>query len=390
MNLTNVVPATERRVGYLIALEGIQLDEAAEGEASSWLHAMPVGEYKHPLYGKIAFTAERLQKFAQNISANVRGIDLAIDYGHDVGGKAAGWVKGAEYREGSGLWFLVRWTKPAAEAIRNKEYRYFSPEFADEWVDATGKKIKDVVMGGGLTNRPFLKNLLPVNLSEVFTDSADDNEEETEDESMTLDEFLAKQREALGLEADADEDAILAAVSGLKKPEEKKTEEPPKLAEAEEIMKLAEQSPAVKRLVDRVALLESTSALSEAKTQLTEWGHGGKKFALPPAVNEKLSEVLVSGSSKLVEAVREVIDHILDNGLVELGERPTTHRKPNAGGTGDTPATDAFHAEMQKLMDEDENLSEADAFAEASRNEKLFHEYRVEQLTLHDEEEGVR
>ena len=141
----------------------------SDGVNEQWVHALPLGEYEHPLHGKLTFTPERIKRFVQSVKDRVRGIDPDIDYDHKLdaskGNKAAGWVKDAEERE-NGLWLLVEWTKQAAEEIRDKAYRYFSTEYADTWKDATGKEHADVVLGGGLTNRPFMKNLDPINLSE--------------------------------------------------------------------------------------------------------------------------------------------------------------------------------------------------------------------------------
>ena len=68
----------------------------------------------------------------------------------------------------AGLWGLIRWTPLGVQLLREQTYRYFSPEFTDTWTDPqSGREFHDVLVGGGLTNRPFLKELTPVQLSEV-------------------------------------------------------------------------------------------------------------------------------------------------------------------------------------------------------------------------------
>jgi hypothetical protein len=148
----------------------------------SWLHTMNFGTYNHPKWGRIEFNPDRLTRFAQNIKAKVRGVDLAIDYEHmndpSRGNKAAGWVKDAEVRD-NGLWVAVEWTPEGWKSVQDKEFRYLSPEFQDEWThDGTGEVHKDVLFGAALTNRPFLKDLLPITMSEVRSD-AEVNLEET-------------------------------------------------------------------------------------------------------------------------------------------------------------------------------------------------------------------
>ena len=148
--------------GYLTSLSDVEIPER--------VNAMRVGTFNHPVYGEIELSQERLQRFADNVNAKVRGIDPDIDYDHKAkDGKAAGWVRSAEV-DGDKLWLTIEWTEPAKEAIQNKEYRYFSPEYLDIWEDSTGQEYEDVLAGGALTNRPFLKDLVPLNFSEYARD----------------------------------------------------------------------------------------------------------------------------------------------------------------------------------------------------------------------------
>src|SRR4051812_4413248 len=124
------------RFGYYADLRGVQF---AEGDKpKSWIMAMKVGEYTHPMYDKISFTRDRIQRFADSVKNKVRGIALDIDYDHKAdparGNEAAGWVEDAKV-EGDSLMLLVEWTKTAAGKIKEGAYRYFSPEFQDEWTD---------------------------------------------------------------------------------------------------------------------------------------------------------------------------------------------------------------------------------------------------------------
>ena len=137
----------------------------AFAEGPVWLHAVPLGEFHHPVYGRLVFTRERLQRFADNIRRRIRGIDLAIDYEHGQdlakGRRAAGWIVGAEVRA-DGLWLLARFTDEARREIHAGHWRYLSPDYQDEWTDARGQRWRDVLFGAALTNRPFLKELAPI------------------------------------------------------------------------------------------------------------------------------------------------------------------------------------------------------------------------------------
>ena len=129
--------------------------------------------------------------------------DLAIDWEHQghhtaTNGQpapAGGWIK--ELRvEGGVIQGRVDWTGRAADQIRSREYRYLSPTFL---FDKNTKRVR-ALTGAGLTNNPAL------DLPALATDQPEADE-------LMNDEQLKKLREALGLAADADVPAILAAVA---------------------------------------------------------------------------------------------------------------------------------------------------------------------------------
>lgn len=365
VDLTNLVPVEEQLQGYLVSMENINL---SEGETPrSWLHAMSLGTYEHALYGKLKFTADRIKRFADNINNKVRGVEIAIDYAHKNDEEAAGWIKMAEARP-NGLWVLVEWTAAAAEKIHNKEFRYFSAEFVPQWKDPkSGKVFQDVVFGGGLTNRPFLKDLLPVNLSEVFG-------EQKEKDRMDLD----KLRKALKLSENATEEEILTAAAELSEatepPEEEEEEEVTTPPVTDELAKLSEEHPVIKTLVDQVAILQTTTRLSEIDNKVTKMSTAGK-YAIPPAVTEELKKLWVSLPQQFDEKFSELFSQLTKTGLVKLAEEGSSSTDDRGGKT----ATEVFQSTVKKLMDSEEGMSYADATVKASMdNPELFEEYRRE------------
>src|SRR5690606_21758833 len=71
-------------------------------------------------------------------------------------GKAAGWFE-LEVRNGE-LWAVnVRWTPPAAEALRRKEWRFMSPAFS---TDDEGRITS--LLNVALTNLPATRRLEPL------------------------------------------------------------------------------------------------------------------------------------------------------------------------------------------------------------------------------------
>lgn len=129
---------------------------------------MKAGKWQHPQFGEIEITPADLHQFKENFDKRVRGTDIAVDISHQPDKGAVGWFK--ELRvDGDKLMAKVAWTEEGANLIKSGKYRYFSPEFMFQWKDPeSGQVYKDVLFGGALTNRPFLKNMDPIEFSETL------------------------------------------------------------------------------------------------------------------------------------------------------------------------------------------------------------------------------
>lgn len=165
--------AMEGHFGYISLAKDIQFE--ADNAVSSWIQAFPLGKWEHPVFGTLEFTKDRVARFVENLKNKVTGTDVSIDFRHRQdpakGGQAAGWVKEAEDRGDEGLWLNVEWTNDAAKEIKEKKWRYFSPEYADEWDNKKGQTFTDVLFGGALTNHPFLRDIAAVNLEDFMKDT---------------------------------------------------------------------------------------------------------------------------------------------------------------------------------------------------------------------------
>jgi hypothetical protein len=377
------------RYGYWVDLVGQQLGD------SSWVHALPIGEFEHPVYGKMNFTPERVQKFAASVKGRVRGIDLDVDYDHkEHGGQAAGWVRDADVRP-DGLYLQVEWTPRASEAIKNREYRYFSPEFDDTWKDAGGTEHQDVLFGGALTNRPFLKDLLPVNLSEITTNAKKANE----GGQMGPEQI----RELLGLGTDATDEQVTAKIAELKAgapapPPPSPTPPAPTPPETEPVLTGAALNEAIAKalgehpmLVELRRSLDATRAaqqFAETRQRLErlQVNQGGRQFVLPPAVIDAVAEGSslsdpVAMSQKFVDAI-EAFGRV---GYVELGERGRTRN-----GTEKTASQQLSElvtaAQTQHMAATGKQLSTTNAIAQVVRaNPELYLAYREDSYSGREE-----
>ena len=329
----------DKDVLFLVDASSLELSEEAD-KTSGWVHALPVGTYKHPVYGDMAFDADKISAFAENVKTKVRGIDPSINYIHGVAqtggdGEAAGWVKDAEARP-DGLWVFVEWIKDAAQAIKDKKWKYFSAELHDKWKDATGKEHRNVLFGGALTNRPYMKNLLPINLSENTIDAALELAgtitQARADQMKGKDMDLKKLNELLGLPADSPEETTLAKLAELKT---SKVETPPAtkpvvpaVSVSEELKTLSEDNPLVKALLDTVdaqqkALTDFQVSLRESDVNAKLAEFDKSKIVLTPQAKDIVHDLAMELPTELAEKFWHLLTLMRSSSgmLVELGER---------------------------------------------------------------------
>jgi len=117
-----------------------------------------VAEGDHPSYGKLKITQDNLEKFVINFKSNVTGVDLAVNEDHKKN-EAFGWFKDVFLSfDKQTLYGQVNWNTKGTTALSEKQYRYFSPEFRFNYVHPhTGIEHGPTLLGGALTNYPFLK-----------------------------------------------------------------------------------------------------------------------------------------------------------------------------------------------------------------------------------------
>jgi hypothetical protein len=153
-------------------LSEIKLEEGflaqPRDKGSPVVQVLRVTKFTHPEYGDIEITPETLVKMKENFDNRVRRQDLPLDYFHENEKAAAGWFKELFLSvDGQELWAKVDWTKRALQMLQEKELRYFSPEFSFQWTDPeTNVSYENVLFGGGLTNRPQVKDMAPIMMGE--------------------------------------------------------------------------------------------------------------------------------------------------------------------------------------------------------------------------------
>jgi hypothetical protein len=390
-------------VGFWVDLQSVTLAD----EGPTWLQALPLGTYQHPQYGELKITPERVNAFAESVMHRVIDKEPDIDYDHKKRvDHAAGWVKAAEARQ-DGLWIQVDWTPAARQKLRDKEYRYFSPEYVDEWKHPKTQAVhKDVLLGGALTNRPFLKDILPINLSEVFENAHKEGDSVPDSlKKLSADEAMAELAKKHGLDPEkATPEEIVAAVEAAKTAppvteppvtdppavmDPPKTDPPSTLSQTLSddqkkdpfLVKLAEIADAqATQLADAqktIDVLVTANKFQDADNKLLQLADetNGAKVVLSPAIRAEAREIMIGVPKQLGDKFVSLLEKVTaGTATVQLGEIGGTR-----AGNGSN-ATRAFDDAITAARDGGK-LSYTEAVQKVSaENPKLFDDYRAATL----------
>lgn len=319
-----------------------------------------VGSFQHPKYGEFDITTAILAEMKRNFDAHIRGIDIALDYFHESDKKASGWLRDLTLSEdGEELWGDVDWTLNARKMLSERELRYFSPDFAFEWTDPeSGKTYNNVLFGGGLTNRPFVKDMAAIVASE---------ERENEMTLAELEKKILKLAEDIGdlpakhaelQKAHAD---LLAKHGALQK-------------------KLDDSAPASDEVdddSDEPADLEAAKKqLGEMKKKLAEYDEKAKQAEQAKQMAEKKSkfQLMLTEGKACAAQEKAFLEGDMEN-FVKLAEKPNLSGSGHGGGTSESgnksgDRDDQVLKLAEEKMKADTKLSKIDAITLANREVK--------------------
>ena len=154
---------SKQRIAFVRLLSEVSASENVPDE----IHVVPTGKWQHPVYGEMEITSAHIGEFVQNFKDKVR-LKIPITQGHDngmSGGElpAIGWFDELIDRGVKGLYAVVSWTEEGKRLLREGAFKYFSPEFYEEYSDPETQDVRHhVLVGGAHTNKPYFKELSPV------------------------------------------------------------------------------------------------------------------------------------------------------------------------------------------------------------------------------------
>lgn len=144
--------------GFSVTLE--------DGKKTSWVTLTRTGKFSDPRYGEFEISRAMLLAMVANFDRRTFGQDIFIDVSHRASDGAAAKVLRLEV-QGDRLRALVEWTPYGLEVVRDKGYRYLSAEYVEDYLDPEKKtRHGPLLVGAGLTIRPVIKRLDPVELAE--------------------------------------------------------------------------------------------------------------------------------------------------------------------------------------------------------------------------------
>jgi hypothetical protein len=147
---------------FISPIKNLSLDG---DKPQTWETLTRTGTFYDPRYGKFEITREMLLQMVSNFEKGTYGQKIFIDVSHEPSKGAAAEILKLTV-EGTKLRALLEWTPYGIDAVVNKKQSYFSVEFADNFVDNEKREQHGAtLLGAGLTIRPVVKHLDPVDSS---------------------------------------------------------------------------------------------------------------------------------------------------------------------------------------------------------------------------------
>jgi len=279
------------------------------------IHVIPIGEWKHDLYGDMKITDEDVKDFVKHFDDKIRK-GVAITEGHQLSeSPAMGWFEKLKFKNESGLWGTVKWTRKGRELLEEKSYKYFSPEFFSVYEDPeTHRVYNNVLVGGALTNSPFFKELKSI----VMTDR-------TILDQFNDEKIMSKEQEEKKLSEDKD----TKETTEEETPEKKETTDKETEKDLSEKMTYRkEDKKSSEKIVYQIMNsgnieLSDKKDLSEFKKELLRtgtWQHNASKDGILEVTKDTLKNI-----------VKNFEDKVLDNVYVPLGHPVSDDPSKNVG-----------------------------------------------------------
>ena len=249
---------------------GPPLQLADENQTQFIYNLLPVGHFYDKRYGEVYITRDKLKQIEQNFG-KVPSYEVPVKIGHEQGALSPGKVIAVRARR-NGLEITMTVDAETAKAINNKQFRYMSAEFDDNYQDKkTGEFVGATLLGAALVNQPANPYMEPI----VLVDDINLNQKKGEE--ILMHDELESVRKQL-----ADTQAQLKVANETLEATNKKFAD----LEIQNQTLLAEKEKA-----------EHDKLQADVKAFADKWTAAG----VPPAVIELVKPVLLSKHSQVIK-----------------------------------------------------------------------------------------
>lgn len=397
-------------------------DGDGDGDGNGkWIQLYPYDKWYHPIYGETVIDKEVATKLKSNFDSKVKDAHVFTDYDHGMdrakGNKASGELVEVDVRD-DGLWGLVKFTADARKEIEAGEWNYWSTSHYDTWTHPqTNEKFNYVLDGGGLTNKPWIKGMIPLNFSALVVEKLEVAPEEfqepgtgiidptiNEDDSYpnridtpppgedgsipsrpvtggemvaTAEEILAALREKLELSDEADivqhvgdmNDELEPLRELKKEHSERRQFAEAYPAEFERLQRLEAESREnfAKTFSEKLATRRLTRVTGKddegnVKTENTTMGLSAKAIDDVSSIVKKFGE-----NSATLEDFSTVLDSILEDGIVDYGNIGSTREAEVVASPRNAIEGRKMFAEKVQEIVENDSLDFDAALVEAAK-----------------------
>lgn len=133
---------------------------------TTWVTVTKIGRFYDPRYGEFDITRQMLSEMVANFDKGTYGQDVFLDVAHKPSDGAAGKFLKLSI-EGNKLRALIEWTPYGVDAVKTRGFKYLSADYSENFQDNEKRaQHGPLLFGAGLTIRPVIKGLDPVQLSE--------------------------------------------------------------------------------------------------------------------------------------------------------------------------------------------------------------------------------
>ncbi len=254
---------------------------------------LPVGEFHDKRYGRVSITPAKIQQMADNFG-KCPAYEVPVKLGHEQGAKSPGKVIAATAKpEGLEVTLLV--DAETAQAINNKQYRYMSAEYDEDYHDKkTGEKVGAVLLGAALVNQPAHPYVAPLVLAD---DVIPETKPERNDEDMALVDELRAQVEELERRLQIAKDELNVRSKAAEDAQKKADDASKKLADLE-----AQN----KSLLEERERAETARNEAEVKSLCDKWVSKG----VAPVMVDKVKPLLLTKQSRTIKLSDDAKDDI--------------------------------------------------------------------------------